>query len=121
MERIVVTGMGLVSPLGTGVESAWTRLLAGGSGLRLLADEIVGDIPAKIGGMVPSIAEDSEAGFDPDRYIVPKDQKKMDRFIHYAMAAAEEAVKQAGWMPEDTASRERTATIIASGIGNTSP
>ena len=117
MDRIVVTGMGLVSPLGTGVETAWKRLLAGGSGLRVLGEDVVGDLPAKVGGVVPDIAEDAEGGFDPDRYIVPKDQKKMDRFIHFAMAAADEAVRQAGWMPEDTASRERTATIIASGVG----
>lgn len=117
MDRIVVTGMGLVSPLGTGVEIAWKRLLAGGSGLRLLGEDVVGDLAAKVGGVVPDIAEDAEGGFDPDRYIVPKDQKKMDRFIHFAMGAADEAVRQAGWMPEDTASRERTATIIASGVG----
>lgn len=117
MDRIVVTGMGLVSPLGTGVETAWKRLLAGGSGLRVLGEDVVGDLPAKVGGVVPDIAEDAEGGFDPDRYIVPKDQKKMDRFIHFAMGAADEAVRQAGWMPEDAASRERTATIIASGVG----
>jgi 3-oxoacyl-[acyl-carrier-protein] synthase II len=117
MDRIVVTGMGLVSPLGTGVEPAWKRLLDGGSGLRVLAEDIVGELSAKVGGIVPSIAEDADAGFDPDRYITPKDQKKMDRFIHFAMAATEEAVKQAGWMPTDEGERERTATIIASGVG----
>ncbi|MBY4630912.1 beta-ketoacyl-ACP synthase II [Rhizobium croatiense] len=117
MDRIVVTGMGLVSPLGTGVEPSWKRLLDGGSGLRVLAEDIVGELSAKVGGIVPGIAEDAEAGFDPDRYITPKDQKKMDRFIHFAMAATEEAVRQAGWMPTDEGERERTATIIASGIG----
>jgi 3-oxoacyl-[acyl-carrier-protein] synthase II len=83
----------------------------------VLGEDVVGDLPAKVGGVVPDIAEDAEGGFDPDRYIVPKDQKKMDRFIHFAMGAADEAVRQAGWMPEDAASRERTATIIASGVG----
>ncbi|MBY5566379.1 beta-ketoacyl-ACP synthase II [Rhizobium leguminosarum] len=117
MDRIVVTGMGLVSPLGTGVEPSWKRLLDGCSGLRVLTEDIVGDLPAKVGGIVPGIAEDAEAGFDPDRYITPKDQKKMDRFIHFAMAATEEAVRQAGWMPTDEGERERTATIIASGVG----
>ncbi|RDJ16862.1 beta-ketoacyl-ACP synthase II [Rhizobium grahamii] len=117
MNRIVVTGMGLVSPLGTGVETAWQRLLAGGSGLRVLSDDIVGDLSAKVGGVVPSVADDTEGGFDPDRYIQPKDQKKMDRFIHFAMGAADEAVRQAGWTPNDTVARERTATIIASGVG----
>ncbi|MBB4113776.1 3-oxoacyl-[acyl-carrier-protein] synthase II [Rhizobium sp. BK226] len=117
MDRIVVTGMGLVSPLGTGIEPAWKRLLDGSSGLRVLAEDIVGELAAKVGGIVPGITEDAQAGFDPDRYIPPKDQKKMDRFIHFAMAATEEAVKQAGWMPTDEGERERTATIIASGVG----
>ncbi|WP_434713136.1 beta-ketoacyl-ACP synthase II [Rhizobium sp. YTUHZ045] len=117
MDRIVVTGMGLVSPLGTGVEPAWTRLVNGASGLRVLPDDVVGELSAKVGGVVPGIAEDAQAGFDPDRSITPKDQKKMDRFIQFAMAATEEAVKQAGWMPTDEGSRERTATIIASGVG----
>ncbi|MFB2607177.1 beta-ketoacyl synthase N-terminal-like domain-containing protein, partial [Rhizobium phaseoli] len=117
MDRIVVTGMGLVSPLGTGVEPAWKRLVGGASGLRVLPEDVVGELSAKVGGIVPGIAEDAEAGFDPDRYITPKDQKKMDRFIHFAMAATEEAVKQAGWMPTDEGERERTATIIASGVG----
>ncbi|MBY5634273.1 beta-ketoacyl-ACP synthase II [Rhizobium leguminosarum] len=117
MDRIVVTGMGLVSPLGTGVEPSWKRLLDGGSGLRVLTEDIVGELSAKVGGIVAGIAEDAEAGFDRDRYITPKDQKKMDRFIHFAMAATEEAVRQAGWMPTDEGERERTATIIASGVG----
>ncbi|UVD58558.1 beta-ketoacyl-ACP synthase II [Rhizobium sp. Pop5] len=117
MDRIVVTGMGLVSPLGTGVESAWKRLLDGRSGLRVLAEDIVGELSAKVGGVVPDITEDAQAGFDPDRYVPPKDQKKMDRFIQFAMAATEEAVKQAGCMPSDEDERERTATIIASGVG----
>ncbi|MBB4192556.1 3-oxoacyl-[acyl-carrier-protein] synthase II [Rhizobium aethiopicum] len=117
MDRIVVTGMGLVSPLGTGVEPAWKRLVGGGSGLRVLPDDVVGELSAKVGGIVPGIVEDTEVGFDPDRHITPKDQKKMDRFIQFAMAATEEAVKQAGWMPTDEGSHERTATIIASGVG----
>ncbi len=117
MERIVVTGMGLVSPLGVGVETAWNRLVAGGSGLRVLPENVVGDLAAKVVGVVPSIEEDSEAGFDPDRAVPPKDQKKMDRFIQFAMMATDEAVRQAGWMLESVDARERTATIIASGVG----
>jgi 3-oxoacyl-[acyl-carrier-protein] synthase II len=117
MERIVVTGMGLVSPLGVGVNASWKRLIEGRSGLRLLPDEMVGDLAAKIGGVVPDIAEDAEAGFDVDRYVPVKDQKKMDRFILFAMAAAEEAILQAGWQPTDASALERTATIIASGVG----
>ncbi|MGO1080306.1 beta-ketoacyl-ACP synthase II [Inquilinus sp. CA228] len=117
MRRIVVTGMGAVSPLANGVEASWRRLLAGRSGLRRLPEEMVVDLAAKVGGVVPSIAEDPEAGFDPDAAVPPKDQKKMDRFIQFAMAAAEEAVAQSGWRPTDERARQRTATVIASGVG----
>jgi 3-oxoacyl-[acyl-carrier-protein] synthase II len=117
MRRIVVTGMGAVSPLANGVEASWRRLLAGRSGLRRLPEEMVPDLAAKVAGVVPSIAEDPEAGFDPDAAVPPKDQKKMDRFIQFAMAAAEEAVAQSGWRPTDERARQRTATVIASGVG----
>jgi 3-oxoacyl-[acyl-carrier-protein] synthase II len=117
MDRIVVTGMGVVSPLGVGVDTAWTRLLAGASGVRLLPDSVVANLPAKIGGVVPGIANDAEGGFDPDRYVLPKDQKKMDRFIQFTLAATAEAVAQSGWQPANAEEFERTATIIASGIG----
>jgi 3-oxoacyl-[acyl-carrier-protein] synthase II len=117
MDRIVVTGMGLVSPLGVGVNASWKRLVEGRSGLRQLPEEMVGDLAAKVGGVVPDISEDLEAGFDADRYVPVKDQKKMDRFILFAMAAAEEAILQAGWQPTDISALERTATIIASGVG----
>ncbi|MGK9167938.1 beta-ketoacyl-ACP synthase II [Inquilinus limosus] len=117
MRRIVVTGMGAVSPLANGVEASWRRLLAGRSGLRRLPEEMVADLSAKVGGVVPSIAEDPEAGFDPDAAVPPKDQRKMDRFIQFAMAAADEAVAQAGWRPTTPREQERTATIIASGVG----
>ena len=117
MRRIVVTGMGAVSPLGCGTEIAWQRLLAGWSGLRRLPDAIVETLPAKVAGIVPSKAEDAEGGFDPDAVIAPKDQRKMDRFIQFALVAAKEALAQAGWQPQNEAERERTATVIASGIG----
>ncbi|WP_367372482.1 beta-ketoacyl-ACP synthase II [Pseudomonas lini] len=115
--RVVVTGMGLVSPLGSGVEAVWTRLLAGRSGLRALPDDVVADLPAKVGGAVQTLAEDPEAGFDPDRATPPKEQKKMDRFIMFAMEAARQALEQAGWQPQDANAQERTATIIGSGVG----
>ncbi|QJI44970.1 beta-ketoacyl-ACP synthase II [Pseudomonas sp. ADAK2] len=115
--RVVVTGMGLVSPLGSGVEAVWARLLAGRSGLRALPDEVVADLSAKVGGAVPSLAEDAEAGFDPDRATPPKEQKKMDRFIMFAMEAARQALEQAGWQAQDANAQERTATIIGSGVG----
>jgi 3-oxoacyl-[acyl-carrier-protein] synthase II len=109
--------MGLVSPLGSGVEAVWARLLAGKSGLRNLPDEVVADLPAKVGGAVLSLADDAEAGFDPDRATPPKEQKKMDRFIMFAMEAARQALEQAGWQATDANAQERTATIIGSGVG----
>lgn len=115
--RIVVTGMGIVSPLGCGIEHVWQRLLEGQSGLRMLPEEMIASLPAKIGGVVPTKEEDEEAGFDPDKLVTPKEQRKMDRFIQFALAAAEEAVIQAGWVNLTESERERTATIIASGIG----
>ena len=115
--RIVVTGMGLVTPLGTGVEAVWRRLLEGRSGIVRLPDETVADLPGKVGGPVPMLADDSEAGFDADAAAPPKEQKKMDRFILFALGAAQQAVAQAGWAPSTDEERERTATIIGSGVG----
>ncbi|MFH0295891.1 beta-ketoacyl-ACP synthase II [Bradyrhizobium sp. 31Argb] len=116
MRRIVVTGMGLVSPLGCGVELAWSRLLAGRSGLRALPAWAAA-LPARVAGIVPTKADDVEGGFDPDLGAPPKDQRKMDRFILFALVAAAEAIAQAAWTPADAHAMERTATVIASGIG----
>lgn len=116
-KRIVVTGMGAVTPLGCGVGLVWDRLLAGRSGIRELPVELVGDLPVRIGGQVPGRGEDPQGGFDPDRVLPAKEQRKVDRFILFALAAAEEALAQAGWHPEQPHQQERTATIIASGIG----
>ncbi|SDH34957.1 beta-ketoacyl-ACP synthase II [Pseudomonas abietaniphila] len=115
--RIVVTGMGLVTPLGTGVEAVWRRLLEGRSGIVQLPDDTVADLPGKVGGPVPMLADDPEAGFDADAAAPPKEQKKMDRFILFALGAAQQAVAQAGWAPSTDEERERTATIIGSGVG----
>ena len=117
IRRIVVTGMGAVTPLGCGVETVWQRLLAGRSGLRRLPDDVVAGLQAKVGGVVPSYLEDAEGGFNPDLTVPVKEQKKMDRFILFALAAAKEALAQAGWVAETPEAQERTATIIASGIG----
>ncbi|MFD2054313.1 beta-ketoacyl-ACP synthase II [Mesorhizobium calcicola] len=117
MRRIVVTGMGAVTPLAAHVEASWSRLLAGRSGIRSLPDDVVGDLPAKIGGTVPSLEEYPEAGFDPNTVLAPKDQRKVDRFILFALAAAEEAIVRANWKPVSENDRVRTATIIASGVG----
>lgn len=117
MRRIVVTGQGVVSPLGTGTEAAWTRLVAGQSGLRRLPQDLAPDVPAQVAGMVVDRSQDPEAGFDVDASVPGKDQKKMDRFIEFALAASDEAVAQAGWTPESESEKERTATVIATGIG----
>ncbi len=115
--RVVITGLGTVSPLGCGTDLVWSRLTAGRSGLRRLPDATVPDVPAKVAGVVPSLAEDPEGGFDLDRVVAGKDQKKMDRFIQFAMVAADEALAQAGWHPTSERERERTATVVASGVG----
>jgi 3-oxoacyl-[acyl-carrier-protein] synthase II len=117
MRRIVVTGMGAVSPLGANVQPIWARLLAGQSGIRTLPDEIFGALPARIGGVVPTLAEDAQAGFDPDLVMDPKDSRRVDRFILFAVAAAEEALRQAGWRAVTETDQLRTATVIASGVG----
>ena len=117
MRRIVVTGTGIVSPLGCGTSLVWRRLLGGRSGIRRLSDNLVRDVPAKIAGVVPTPEEDAEGGFDPKRVVSLKDQKRMDRFIQFALAAADEAIAQSVWVPTSDAERNRTATIIGSGIG----
>lgn len=117
MRRVVVTGVGAVSPLAASAEDTWGRLLAGRSGIRRLADKIVGELPVKIGGIVPTAADDEAAGFVPDRLLDPKDQRRVDRFILFAIAAADEALAQAGWTAVSDDDRLRTATIIASGVG----
>ncbi|MGD8216973.1 beta-ketoacyl-ACP synthase II [Pseudomonas thivervalensis] len=116
-KRIVVTGVGIVGPLGCGVEEVWPRLLAGRSGIRILSGDITEGTGVAVGGQVPSLEEDAIAGYDPERIIPAKDRKKMDRFIEFALVAAEEALQQAGWRPADAHDQERTATIIASGVG----
>ncbi|WP_175968232.1 beta-ketoacyl-ACP synthase II [Burkholderia sp. BCC0322] len=115
--RIVVTGMGMVSPLGCGVESVWSRLLKGHSGVVGLPDDVTDGIASKVGGVVPMLTPDCPWGFDPALAAEPKDQKKMDRFSLFALGAAQEALHQSGWQPETENARERTATIVASGVG----
>lgn len=115
--RIVITGMGLVTPLGTGLETVWQRLLAGRSGIVRLPEDVVLDLPTKVGGRVPGLEQDSVAGFDPEMAAPAKEQKKMDRFILFALAAARQALNQAGWVAGTEAEQERTATVIGSGVG----
>ncbi len=113
--RVAVTGLGLVTPLGDGVARNWSALVAGRSGLRRIEDFPVDDLPAKIAGQPPR--GDGEGAFDAGRYLAPKEQRKMDDFIVYAVAAAQQAVLDAGWTPDDDEARERTGVMIGSGIG----
>lgn len=115
--RIVVTGMGAVGPLGCGTEITWARLLSGRSGIRRLPVDLMEGTGTAIGGQVPSLTEDPQAGYDPERFIAAKERKKMDRFIEFALVAAQEALAQAGWHPTEELQQQRTATIIASGVG----
>ncbi|WP_115720485.1 beta-ketoacyl-ACP synthase II [Gallaecimonas mangrovi] len=114
---IVITGMGMVSPLGCGVKTVWQRLTAGQSGLGFIDRFDTTDFPIKIAGLVPTIEQDSEAGFDVDAVVEPKERKKLDPFTVYALAAAKEALAQAGWNPQTDEDQQATATIIGTGIG----
>lgn len=116
-DPIVITGMGLVTPLGAGVEAVWKRLLEGRSGIRGIDRVDVSDLPTRFAGLVPAKEQDAEAGLDIDAVVSTKERKKVDLFTIYALAAAEEALSQANWKPEDQESRDRTATAVATGIG----
>jgi 3-oxoacyl-[acyl-carrier-protein] synthase II len=116
MRRVVVTGMGLVTPLGIGLERVWGRLLAGESGIRAIQSFDVSDLPSRVAAQVPRGDRDSGL-FNADDWVPPKDQRRMDQFIVYAMAAAVQAVEDAGWAPSDEEERERTGVMIGSGIG----
>ncbi len=115
MRRVVVTGMGLVTPLGCGVEASWRRLLEGASGARPIQGFDVSDLNARIACQVPLSGD--EYAFDPASWVPTKDLKKMDTFIAFGLAAAQQAVDDAEWTPEDEESRERTGVMIGSGIG----
>ncbi|TBW34125.1 beta-ketoacyl-[acyl-carrier-protein] synthase II [Azotobacter chroococcum] len=115
--RIVVTGTGTVGPLGCGTETVWSRLLAGQSGIRALPADLADGTGCAVGARVPTLEEDRQAGYDPERIVAAKERKKMDRFIEFALVAAQEALAQAAWQPADEEQQQRTATIIASGVG----
>jgi 3-oxoacyl-[acyl-carrier-protein] synthase II len=114
--RVVVTGMGIASPLGLGVEHVWKQLIEGKSGISAIQSFDVADLPAKIAGTVPAGTR-ADGGLSLGEWIPQKDQKKMDRFIHLGLVAAIEAVEDSGWLPEDEPSREATGVMIGSGIG----
>ncbi|MDR4305101.1 beta-ketoacyl-ACP synthase II [Chelatococcus sambhunathii] len=115
MRRVVVTGLGIVCPLGSGVEAVWTRLIAGESGLRPITQFKVDDLPARVAGIIPRGTGEGE--YNPDLAMEPKEQRKVDDFITFAVAAADEALADAGWKPETEEDRCATGVLIGSGIG----
>ena len=118
MKRVVITGMGMVTPLGNGVEHNWQSILAGKSGLGMIEGFDVSDISCQIAGQVPT--GDEEGALDMDAHIEPKDQRKLDKFIQFGLVAAQEAIADSGWVAESDEQKERTGVMIGSGIGGLS-
>src|SRR6476659_1665910 len=116
LRRVVITGLGLVTPLGCGVDASWSRLIAGQSGARRIEEFPVDDLACQIGCFVPR-GPLGEGKFNPDYWMEPKEQRKVDDFIIYAMAAAQQAIEDAGWKADTQEKQERTGVMIGSGIG----
>jgi 3-oxoacyl-[acyl-carrier-protein] synthase II len=114
MRRVVITGLGMVSPLACGVEPTWRRLLAGESGARIIETFDTSDLACKIAMPVPRVGD---SAFNPDDWMEPKEQRKVDDFILYAVAAATQALADAGWKPESYQDQIETGVLIGSGIG----
>jgi 3-oxoacyl-[acyl-carrier-protein] synthase II len=119
MRRVVVTGMGMVSSLGVGIKTNWDGLMASKSGIRKIENFDVTDLPAKIGGQVPE-GPTEEGKFNADDWVTPKDRRRMDDFIVYGLAAAEQAVQDSGWVADEDEKAWRTGVLIGSGIGGLS-
>ena len=115
MRRVVVTGMGMVTPLGVGVDHNWSKIISGASGISRIENFDVSDIACQIAGQVPG--PDAEGGLNLDDFIEPREQRKQDRFIQLGLAAAIQAVENSGWKPEDVEGQNRTGVMIGSGIG----
>ena len=116
MRRVVVTGLGLVTPLADGVEESWSRILDGQSGAGPITRFDPANVATQYACEVPD-GDGSDGTFNPDAYMLPKERRKVDDFILYGIAAADQAVRDANWMPEDEQSRMRTGVMIGSGIG----
>ncbi len=119
MRRVVVTGLGMVTPLACGVEATWTRLLAGQSGAGPISRFDASNLATTYACEIP-MGDGSDGTFNPDQWMEPKERRKVDDFILYGMAAAQQAVEDAGWMPEDEEEKLRTGVMIGSGIGGLS-
>src|SRR5260221_10946537 len=116
MRRVVVTGLGMVTPLACGVEPTWQRLINGDSGARRIETFDVSDLAAKIACQVPR-GDGSNGSFNPDQWMEPKEQRKVDDFIVFAMCAARQALDDAGWKPATYDEQASTGVMIGAGIG----
>ncbi len=116
MRRVVVTGLGMVTPLASGVEETWTRLLDGQSGAGPITRFDPKDVVTKYACEIP-FGDGSDGSFNPDDWMEPKDRRKVDDFILYGMAAAVQAVRDAGWEDPSEDEKLRTGVMIGSGIG----
>ncbi len=116
MRRVVVTGLGMVTPLASGVDATWARLLDGQSGAGPITCFDASEMATKYACEIP-LGDGSDGTFNADDWLPPKDQRKVDKFILYGIAAAEQAVQDSGWMPEDDEDQLRTGVMIGSGIG----
>ena len=119
MRRVVVTGLGMVTPLGCGVDTTWTRILNGQSGARKIDTFEVADLASQIACVIPR-GDGSDGTFNPDQWMEPKEQRKVDDFIIFAMAAARQALDDADWHPSTEEDKCATGTLIGSGIGGLS-
>ena len=119
LRRVVITGMGMVSPLGYGVDYNWNAIANGKSGIKKIEDFDVSDITSRIAGIIPKTKDENPQNgeFNADLFMHPKEQRKVDAFITYGIAATQEAVEDAGWTSADEESLERTGVLIGSGIG----
>lgn len=116
MRRVVITGIGMVSPLASGAEASWQRLLAGDNAARRIENFEVDDLSCQVACQIP-LGDGSDGTFNADDWMEPKDQRKVDDFIIYAMAAADQALDDADWAPKDYEDQIRTGVLIGSGIG----
>ncbi len=119
MRRVVITGLGLVTPLGCGVEASWSALLAGKNGARRITEFEAADLPCQIASFIPR-GDGSNGSFNPDQWMEPKEQRKVDDFIIYAMAAADQALADSGYKAQTKEQQERSGVLIGSGIGGLS-
>ena len=117
MREVVVTGIGLLTPLGVGQEVNWSRLINGYSGIKKIDTFETGDLPCKIAGQIPNISNDLEGGLNINDWIDTKDLRRIDRFIAYGLIAAQMAIEDSKWVPSNLNDNEKTGVLVGSGIG----